>query len=423
MSIRTLAFSAVALLLAGTAVNAQSTTITYMASQGWITEAEIALGAKFEAETGIKVDYQIIPADQYYNVIKARLNSGEGPDIYGGQSGYSDLLSYNVTETAVDLSGEPWVSRLDPLVAEASSVNGVLYGLTYWDTLGGPWLFNYNKDVFAENNLTPPTTFDELMNVCTVLKGAGVIPIYQPFSDGWHHVLMFAELGPNYAKNTPDLYKKLNANEMKLADDALMAKDLDQIKQLYDNGCFGDDALSDAFSAAPAMLVEKRAAIVYGPISFGSGVKQEFPDFDSSKIGVFVPPLGDNQTVSVNPAGPTKFIYTGGNVEAAKAYFNFLTQPENMEFYMSQPTGARNLPFSDAKGTLDAELQAFLDANADNKGVVLQTGATYVNPQWMDMGQDITAMVTGAIDSKRVLENIDKRREDMAKAAGDPAWQ
>jgi len=31
-------------------------------------------------------------------------------------------------------------------------------------------------------------------------------------------------------------------------------------------------------------------------------------------------------------------------------------------------------------------------------------------------------LVTGAIDSKKVLENIDKRRADMAKAAGDPAW-
>ena len=148
------------------------------------------------------------------------------------------------------------------------------------------------------------------------------------------------------------------------------------------------------------MIVDKKAAIVYGPISFSSGIKQEFPDFECSKIGVFIPPLGDNQTVSVNPAGPTKFIYTGaaGDDDERKKYFDFLTRPDNMAFYMSQPTGARNLPFSDAKGTLDPELQAFLDANANNKGVVLQTGATYVNPQWMDMGQDITALVTGAID-------------------------
>lgn len=418
-----IALSLAALMMSSTAASAE-TTITYMASQGWITEAELALGEKFKEETGIAIDYQIIPADQYYNVIKARLNSGEGPDIYGGQSGYSDLLSYNVTETAVDLSGEDWVSRLDPLVAEASSIDGTLYGLTFWDTLGGPWLLNYNKDVFAANDLTPPTSFDELLQVCSVLKEAGIIPIFEPFSDGWHHVLFFAELGPNYAAQSEGLYAQLNANEVKFVDNEDMATNLSQIKQLYDEGCFGDDALSDQFAAASSMLVEGRAAITYGPISMASQMVQEFPDFDTSKIGVFIPPVGDNQIVGVNPAGPTKFIYSGSeNVDAAKAYFDFLTRADNMAWYMSQPTGARNLPFSDAQGTLDENLQAFLDANADNKGVVLQTGATYVNPQWMDIGQDITALVTGMIDPQRVLQNIDKRRADMASAAGDPNWE
>jgi raffinose/stachyose/melibiose transport system substrate-binding protein len=414
-----------AALLAGTAAIAQDqVTLTYIASQGWINDAELELGRKFEEETGIRIDYQIIPADQYFNVLKARLNSGEGPDIYGGQSGYSDLLSYNVAETAVDLSNEPWVSRLDPLVAEASSVDGVLYGLTYWDTLGGPWLFNYNKQLFEENGLSAPATFEELKHVCTVLLDAGVIPIYEPFSDGWHHVLMFAELGPSFAAKTEGLYDMLNANQAKLADNEAMLTNINQINELYQMGCFGDDALSDTFAAGPSMLVEGKAAILYAPISFSSNILNEYPDYDPSNIGVFIPPIGDNQIVSVNPAGPTKFIYSGSeHIDAAKEYFNFLTRPDNMAQYMAHPDGHRNLPFSDAEGNLPAHLQAFLDENADNKGVVLQTGVNYVNPQWMDIGRDITAMVTGMIDAKRVLSNIDARRAEMAKAAGDPAFQ
>src|SRR5690554_731253 len=49
-------------------------TLTYLASQGWIMDAEIELAKKFEEETGIRIDYQIIPAGQYNNVIKTRLN-------------------------------------------------------------------------------------------------------------------------------------------------------------------------------------------------------------------------------------------------------------------------------------------------------------------------------------------------------------
>jgi raffinose/stachyose/melibiose transport system substrate-binding protein len=47
----------------------------------------------------------------------------------------------------------------------------------------------------------------------------------------------------------------------------------------------------------------------------------------------------------------------------------------------------------------------------------------YVNPQWMDVGTDLTAMFTGAITQEGVLENIDQRRADMATAAGDAAWK
>ena len=52
---------------APTAAPAKSdVTLTYMASQDWIMDAEQALGKKFEEQTGIHIDYQIIPSDQYF---------------------------------------------------------------------------------------------------------------------------------------------------------------------------------------------------------------------------------------------------------------------------------------------------------------------------------------------------------------------
>lgn len=43
-----------------------------------------------------------------------KLNSGEGPDIFGGQAGAFDIVSqYNVEENAVDLSDQPWVETYD----------------------------------------------------------------------------------------------------------------------------------------------------------------------------------------------------------------------------------------------------------------------------------------------------------------------
>ena len=81
------------------------------------------------------------------------------------------------------------------------------------------------------------------------------------------------------------------------------------------------------------------------------------------------------------------------------------------------------LPFAGAKSKFSPDVQALFDAHKDARGTVYQTAVNYVNPQWMDIGADLTAMFTGAMAPEKVLSNIDKRRGDLAKAAKDPAWK
>ena len=144
-------------------------TLTYQVDANWIKDGERKLAKKFEEQTGIAIDFQIVPADQYFNVLKTKLNAGEATDIYGGQSGVTDLkLNYNVEKNAVDLSGESWAKQEDPIVAGQATVNGKLYGLTYWDTLGYVWVVNYNKATFKKLGLTPPKTYAEFKAICAV---------------------------------------------------------------------------------------------------------------------------------------------------------------------------------------------------------------------------------------------------------------
>ena len=57
-----LALALMMLLGIAAVVHAEGVEITYMASQDWVQDAEIALADKFTEKTGIKVDFQIIPA-------------------------------------------------------------------------------------------------------------------------------------------------------------------------------------------------------------------------------------------------------------------------------------------------------------------------------------------------------------------------
>lgn len=399
-------------------------TLTYMASQDWITDAEQALGKKFEEQTGIHVDYQIIPSDQYFNVLQTKLNAGEATDIFGGQSGVTDLkLQYNVEKNAVDLSNEPWAKQEDPLVAAQATVNGKLYGLTYWDTLGNVWAVNYNKDIFNKYNLSVPKTYADFKAVCQKLLDNGIQPLFEPVSDGWHHVLWFPELGPNYEQVTPGLADQLNANKTKFADNPTMLADLTQLKELYDSGCFGKNALSDAYADRTKVMSDGKVAMTVMSTGFPQEVEKDYPNMKADTWGFFVMPLADNQLLNVNPAGPTKFIYSGSkHIAEAKQYFNFLLQPENMQYYIDNSPRANTLPFPGVKNKFTRELQAFFDAYKDKRGTVYQTAVNYVNPQWIDIGKDLVGMFSGTLTPKQVLETIDQRRADMAKAAKDPAW-
>lgn len=420
------AFGALAMAAIGiTPANAEGTTLTYLASQGWVADAELELGKKFEEQTGIHIDYQIIPSDQYFSVLRTKLNSGEAPDIFGGQSGVTDLqLQYNVEKNALDLSNEPWATLEDPLVAAQASVDGKLYGLTYWDTLGGPPVVNYNKEIFARFNLEAPTSFEGLKTICTTLLDNGIQPIYEPVSDGWHHVLWFFELGPHYEKVTPGLAEALNANLATFSENQAMLTVLTQLKDLYDSGCFGTNALSDAYSESGKVMAEGHAAMVLAANGFIQQMKNDFPDVDANNYGIFLIPLGDNQQLNINPAGPTKFISaTSPHADAAKQYLQFLTQPENMQYFIDHSPQFNNLPFPGLTSKLSPETQAFMDRYKDARGTVYQTAVTYANAQWMDVGKDLTAMFTGAMQPADVLSSIDSRRTDLARTARDPAWQ
>ena len=263
------------------AATAAPVTLSYLVSQGWAPDAEMALAKQFEQKTGIKIDFQVIPSDQYFNVLKTKLNSGEGPDLFGGQSGKTDLVvNYDVEKNAVDLSGEPWTKTEDAQVLDQSTVNGKVYGQTVWNTLGTTWVVNYNKDIFSKLNLSVPTTFADLKSACEKIKATGVTPIYEPMADGWHQVLWFAELGVQIENVAPGTADQLNANKTTFAENPTALLLLQQYKDLYDSGCYGDNALSDAVADQTKMISSGKAAMTVANLTFAQQVKHDYPDFN-----------------------------------------------------------------------------------------------------------------------------------------------
>ena len=149
-------------------VYTEKVTLSFMASQDWVQDAELDLARQFDEKTGIGVNYQIFPSSQYNNLLMTKLNTGECPDIFAAQSGKFDIKSqYCVEKNAIDLSNTKWASRTEPLAAAELSVDGRLYGQPTQD-VSAVWALGYNKKIFEELNFSSSS---KLFGIFTGLFG------------------------------------------------------------------------------------------------------------------------------------------------------------------------------------------------------------------------------------------------------------
>ena len=408
-----------------TSAMAADTTVTLLASQDWVYDAEMELGEKFEEETGIHIDYQIIPADQYYSVLMTKINSGEGPDIFGGQSGRFDIVSqYNVEENALPLTDQEWVSYYDDLAKAETSVGDEVYGMIYYDTTTDFYMV-YNKKLFAEAGIeAAPTTFDEYMADCQALLDNGIIPFYECTADGWHHVMWFCEIGGRFEELQPGIVDALNNNETTFAETEMFKTCLEQIKAQADAGYFGDNYQSDEYAGmAVALGSGEYAMTMCKPGTIGEIAEASDGEYTVDDFGMFYIPTLDCQVLNVHPVGPTRFVYSGTeNADAAKQYLAYLAKPENLQYMIDNEPKVENYPFNAGQTPAYTEAtKAFIDG-AEARGTVFQDAIKYLNPQWFDFGQDIIAYLNGDMEVEEVLANVDARRADQAAAAGDEAW-
>ncbi|MGC8718092.1 MAG: ABC transporter substrate-binding protein [bacterium] len=400
--------------------------LTEIISQGWTNDADEALAKKFTEETGIKIDRQIVPAAQYHDLLKAKLNAGEAPDIFWSQTNpFAIKTELDPEKNCVDFTNEKWVKVMNPQRIPSVSYKGKVYGLTLWPN-SPEYTFFYNKTLFRKLGfLKPPTTYQDFKKICTTILNAGITPIYEFTSQGWHQVLPFAQIGGRYQELYPGLYDKLNNNQIKFVDISTMALVLKQMKETADLGFYGKDFLANDGTKAVELLGTRKVAMTLGNPGLETQIRQAHPEC-KDEFGLFLIPYADNQTYPFNPNGPARFAYKMGKyINEVKQYFEFLTRKDNLQYKLDNTPEWTNIDVTvDIKQRwLPMEKELMRKIPHSKYKLILQSGVKYFNEQWMEVGKDIEALYIGAITPEQILKNIDERREKMAKAQSDPAWK
>lgn len=135
--------------------------------------------------------------------IPVMLSGGNPPDLFSYWAGakVEKLVRLNQLASIDDVW---WRNDLDavfgPGLSKACTYSGHKYALPVTQHAVGIF---YNKAVFKAHNITTPRTFDELLEVCRVLKQAGVTPIALGARDCWpaqfwFDYLLLRTAGPDF---------------------------------------------------------------------------------------------------------------------------------------------------------------------------------------------------------------------------------
>jgi len=352
------------------------------------------------------IQFQFVDNKQFKNVVTTYLASGEGPDIIEGTE--SSWIAAGYLE---DLTNQPFVSRYYDTGIKGFTQNGKVYAIPLQSWFEGIW---YNKEIFAQNNLTPPKSFDEWMELHDTLRNAGVKPQAMG-AKSWESMMkqsIGVALNDFYSKpEGKDFDGKFGTGEATLSEAWLSAfKKWDETiakKNLTPDmlGVEYDQAL-DEFATGKAAMWES------GPWAYET-LLQKNPNL---KLGMFpIPGSAEGSGWLVGGPGSSWSVNKNAkNKDAALKVLDFTSTPEAQAALIKDNFGTSFLEGVDNSGI--PEQYADSKAAFDEGHVYVpwgNWGTLAGNDIIMELGKQLQDHLAGVKSIEEVLKNTDKKAEEI----------
>lgn len=276
MKRRLLGTLAVAVLLASTALNAigQDKVVLTMWHNHpeWKDRVEAIL-AKFEEQNPtIDIQLEEIAGPNYQVRVNTALAAGEAPDLFMRSPG-PETAAAAEAGYIVDLTDKLDISGLTDAAKNASTIDGKVWSVPVLGsyTVG----LYYHRKIFADNNLTPPTTMEEFHAVCKALQEKGITPMIAPAQDGVIPAFLYMMLSSGILG--ADGFDKIRTGEKKFTDpDVLQAAVA--LKDMYP--CFQEGSLGTPYVEGKALFALGQGAMLEGGSADFAGFQETNKDID-----------------------------------------------------------------------------------------------------------------------------------------------
>jgi raffinose/stachyose/melibiose transport system substrate-binding protein len=344
--------------------------------------------------------------------ISAQFVRGRPPDMACYNYQY-EASTYVRRDVLLDLRDTPEAQLIAPdvqeLVSQFADEEHRFHVLPFSTAAAG---VIYNVQLFEDNGVEVPTTWEELLAACDTFKSAGIIPVYGTYAEGWTMQQGIFDYVVGGSVDVAAFYARLRevgADFEPGADysfSAVMAPAVEQIAQLtdYDN----DDAGARDYSAGNLAFGQGQAAMYFqGPWALGE-IEKVDPDL---QVGTFALPATDDPAETrcrVNLDLGVWIPRDTPHEDQARALLGYLFQPDIINTY-----NAENLyysPLADAPPQPDERvsgLQPYVD-----EGRFYQGPSTFMPPT-IPLGNYLQELlITG--DASTFLSNLDEDWKRLA---------
>ena len=273
------------------------------------------------ANPGIKVNFVQVPDTA--TVLQRRAQLNEMPDMFGCTTGNMFELMFE-DGIIMDLTGQEFLSSVEPSSLEMSTYNGKNWRLPYSLSCYGLYV---RTDIFEEQGLALPTTWDELMDVCEKLTAAGITPFALPDKT---MVYQRMERMMSFMSEDDTEFKQIAAGELEAKDSKLLQNYANASLQIVNY--MTPESLGAEYTESYQQLIAGQAAMTIN----GGWSLATLKDYDPDIKVALIPmpnPTGEESKVVVSI--DTNFCISSStkHPEECLKFFEYLAQPEVAQVY------------------------------------------------------------------------------------------
>ena len=278
-----------------------------------------AVGDAAKEKTGIRiVQTSYAPPEQYKAFIQSKIASHSPPDFFTWWTGqtFKELVATGAIAPLDDV-WEQMVSsgQYEKSTQDLFKVDGKTYAVPLSVSR---WVVLYNKKMFADNGLSEPKSWDDLVAAAAKLKAAGITPFEATVQEGWRGFIWFEEL---MIRTDPQAYKGLHDGSVPYDGPAVQ-----KVFQLWSD-LYAKGYLSDPRSNEEAQDFARGKAAMYLIGEWAEGIVENAGLKADSGFGAFIMPNVDSKLPSsvIIEAGPIVVSTAGKQKKDVMAALNFWT--------------------------------------------------------------------------------------------------